>query len=427
MTHAESLISLHFSQDQGVLGIGRLPVTSVVSQYGTPAFVYDCGILGQRFDLLRDIFPYEFSIYYSVKANPHRTILAYCLQRGCGLEIASGGEYLRALEAGCQPRAIVFAGPGKSEAELELVLAKGIGEIHIESLLELERVTAICRRLDVRASLAVRINPTGEAQGGAMRMGGKPSPFGIDEEIVVDVVDRIMGCPEVDFKGIHLFTGTQILDHAVLLIQYRKAVDIARRVANHIHRPLQTVDFGGGLGVPYFLHERELDCCFVREGLAELIKEIRKDPLFSGTRFMIEPGRFLVGEAGVYVVRITDIKVSRGKKFLIVDGGMHHHLAASGNLGQTIKRNYPIALINRLGEPSSEKVDIVGPLCTPLDTLGREVELPEARVGDLVGIFQSGAYGLTASPTQFLSHALPCEVFVDDGKILSDPASSVGK
>ena len=421
MSHAALLIQRHFNQDRGVLGVGGIPVTSLISQYGTPSFVYDCGILGRRFNLLREVFPREFEIYYSVKANPHQVMLTYFLRRGCGLEIASKGEYLKALEAGCQFEAIVFAGPGKTQAELELVIAKGIGEIHIESLLELERITDICRRLNIRASLAVRINPTGEVQGGAMRMGGKPSPFGVDEEVVDSIVDRILESPEVDFCGIHLFTGTQILDHTVLLRQYRKAIDIARRIASRIHRPLRTVDFGGGLGVPYFPHERELDCCSVREGLAELMNEIRLDSLFSGTKFIIEPGRFLVGEAGLYITRITDIKLSRGKKFLVVDGGMHHHLAASGNLGQTIKRNYPIALINRLGEPSYEKVDVVGPLCTPLDTLAREVELPQAHVGDLIGIFQSGAYGLTASPTQFLSHDLPSEIFVENGEILSGP------
>ena len=421
MSHVARLVMEHFDQKSGVLCIGGVPVTSIVGQHGTPIFIYDLAVLSKRLAQLRDVFPREFAIYYSVKANPHPAILAHCVRHGCGLEIASKGEYLRARQAGCNPGAIVFAGPGKSEAELALVLAKGIGEIHIESLVELERVTTICRRLGVRVSVALRINPKGEAQGGAMRMGGKPSQFGVDEEMVDDVVERILQCPEVYFKGLHLFTGTQILDHTVLLTQYRKALDIARHIAAAIHRSPEIIDFGGGLGVPYFAYDRELDLAALREGLNDMMSEVRADSRLSGARMMIEPGRFLVGEAGIYVMKVSDIKLSRGKKFIIVDGGMHHHLAASGNLGQTIKRNYPIALLNRMDDIMCEKVEVVGPLCTPLDTLGRELELPEVRIGDLIGVFQSGAYGLTASPTHFLSHPLPSEIIVEDGTVISEP------
>lgn len=426
MSHVARLVNEHFGKKAGVLCIGGSPVTSIVGRYGTPAFIYDRGVLSKRLAQLREVFPREIAIYYSVKANPHPGILAHFVRHGCGLEIASSGEYLRAIEAGCNPGAIVFAGPGKSEAEIELVLAKGIGEIHIESLVELERVTTICRRLGVRVSVALRVNPTGEAQGGAMRMGGKPSQFGVDEEMVDDVVERILGYAELNFKGLHLFAGTQILDHTVLLTQYRKAIDLARRIATAIQRPLETIDFGGGLGLPYFAHDRELDLAALRGGLNDMMKDVRADSWLSGARLMIEPGRFLVGEAGIYVMKVSDIKLSRGKKFIIVDGGMHHHLAASGNLGQTIKRNYPIALLNRMDDTTYEKVEVVGPLCTPLDTLGRELELPEVRIGDLIGIFQSGAYGLTASPTHFLSHSLPSEIIVEHGTIISESRPSDG-
>jgi diaminopimelate decarboxylase len=142
------------------------------------------------------------------------------------------------------------------------------------------------------------------------------------------------------------------------------------------------------------------------------MRAVDVDRDFALTRFMIEPGRFLVGEAGLYVARVNDIKTSRGKKYLILDGGMNHHLAASGNLGQVIKRNFPIAILNRFDLPPAETVDVVGPLCTPLDTLGRSVSLPVAQVGDLIGVFQSGAYARTSSPLGFLSHPTPPEVLV---------------
>jgi diaminopimelate decarboxylase len=262
----------------------------------------------------------------------------------------------------------------------------------------------------------LRINPGGEAQGGAMRMGGKPTPFGVDEENLDEVLDCILDEPSLTFQGIHLFAGTQILDHTVLVNQYRKALEIGKRVVDRIKRPLHTIDFGGGLGIPYFAGDEELDMEKLRIGLAQLFDEIENDSDFKGTNFVVEPGRYLVGEAGIYIARVNDIKVSRGKTFLILDGGMNHHLAASGNLGQVIKRNFPIALLNNLKANCGAPVDIVGPLCTPLDTLARDVELPSAAVGDLVGIFQSGAYGRTASPVDFLSHPFPGEVWVDNGE-----------
>jgi diaminopimelate decarboxylase len=219
----------------------------------------------------------------------------------------------------------------------------------------------------------------------------------------------------LEFRGIHLFTGTQILDFQTLGNQYRKGLEIAGRVAARLKSPLHTLDFGGGLGTPYFPHEQPLDTKQLKTTLDTLFKTVYDDPLFAGTQFMVEPGRYLVGEAGVYVCRVNDIKFSRGKQFLILDGGMHHHLAASGNLGQTIKRNYPVAILNKLNDPAEETYDLAGPLCTPLDVLARGAKLPRIDIGDLVGIFQSGAYGRSASPLGFLSHPAPPEIWVHNG------------
>ena len=411
-----SLIARHFPQSKEELSIGALSADVLANLYGTPFFVYDRAVLDQKWNLLREALPPEFSIYYSVKANPHPAILDCFLSKGAGLEIASGGEFCQALNAGCRPENILFAGPGKSEAELALVLDKGIGEIHVESLLELERIIAIARRVRTKPRVAIRVNPSGEAEGGAMRMGGRPAPFGIDEEDLDELLDFFAGTTDVELSGIHLFAGTQILNVDVLADQYRKGLSIGRRVAARMRRPLRRLDFGGGLGVPYFANEHPLDTLKLKPVLEKLVSEVRVDPAFTGTQFLVEPGRYLVAEAGVYVARVTDIKVSRGKKFLITDGGMHHHLAASGNLGQTIKRNYPVALLTKLNEPNREAVDIVGPLCTPLDVLARNIDVPKAEVGDLVGVFQSGAYARSASPLNFLSHPTPPEVWVDGCK-----------
>jgi diaminopimelate decarboxylase len=410
------LTAKYFSDSGAELRMGGLPVRALADKYGTPLFIYDRGVLDAKWNQLRTALPARFAISYSVKANPNRAFLEYFLEKGAGLEVASQGEFHQAIAAGCPAERILFAGPGKTEAEIEFVLARGIGEIHIESPREAERVIAISRRLGKRARVAVRVNPASEVQGGAMRMGGKPAAFGVDEEALDSVLDPLLASDAVEFRGMHIYIGTQILDHAILVSQYAHGLEVARRIVKRIGHPLATLDFGGGLGIPYFSNEPELDTVALREGLAKLFAPIEKDPDFAGTKFMVEPGRYLVGETGVYVARVTDIKISRGKKFLICDGGMHHHLAASGNLGQTIKRNYPVAILNKLDRPAAGAVEVAGPLCTPLDVLARNAELPEAEVGDLIGVFQSGAYARAASPLGFLSHPAPPEVWVEKGE-----------
>ena len=415
MDHVRALIERHYARSGKTLVVGGVPAEDLAAAHGTPLYVYDADVLDRQLGLLRATFPPEFDIAYSIKANPCPAIVRHFVAAGLGLEVASAGEFYQSLQAGGSPERILFAGPGKTETELAYVLERGIGEIHVESEREAERLAAIAERLGRRAHVALRINPGPDAQGGAMRMGGKPAPFGIDEERIDPVIDRLAASSHIVFQGIHLFTGTQILDAAVLVTQYRKGLSIARRVVERIGRPLQTIDFGGGLGIPYFSSERPLPMDELKDGLEAVADEVRHDAAFRGTRLLIEPGRYLVGEAGIYLARVNDVKESRGKTFLVLDGGMNHHLAASGNLGQVIKRNFPVAIANRLEEPAGQPVDIVGPLCTPLDILARDVPLPPARVGDLVAIFQSGAYGRTASPLGFLSQPAPAEVFVRDG------------
>ena len=417
MERVARLVAGYFASSAGELLVGGVPVGALAAAHGTPLFAYDAGVFDRKWTLLREALPPEFSVAYSVKANPSPMILRHFLAKGSLLEVASAGELRRATEVGCPPERILFAGPGKTEAELELALRQGIREIHAESSLELRRIGEIARRLGVRARVALRVNPGMEVQGGAMRMGGKPTPFGVDEERLDEVLDPILGDPAIDLRGLHVYAGTQILDPVVLARQYRRAVDIARRVAERVGHPLHTLDFGGGLGIPYFPGEVELDMAKLREELRALMAEVEGDPRLAGTELLVEPGRYLVGEAGIYITRLLDLKVSRGKTFLVVDGGMNHHLAASGNLGQVIKRNFPVAVINRLDSEPTVTADIVGPLCTPLDTLARDLPVPSAAVGDLIGIFQSGAYALTASPVDFLSHPFPAEVLVQDGRV----------
>lgn len=425
-SQVEQLVERCFSVSDGQLTVGQdLAVADLANKHGTPMFLYDSGVMGTKLQALWAALTPRFDIYYSIKANPNQKFLKFFVERGCGLEIASAGELHQALEAGCPPQSIVFAGPGKRDEELAAALENDIGEIHVESLNEAVRLSRLAELHGKQPRIALRVNPCGEAQGGAMRMGGKAAPFGIDEEVLDEVVDYVLADPNLYLAGVHLFTGTQILDADVLLKQYRHAIEIARRVGQNIDRPLDTIDFGGGLGIPYFAHETPLDLDVLAEGIAELLAEIDGDDLLADARLIVEPGRFLVGEAGLYVSQVIDVKTSRDKTFVIADGGMHHHLAASGNLGQTIKRNYPVAVANKMAastsgeadagpdETGAGKVDVVGPLCTPLDVLARNVSLPPVEVGDLFVVFQSGAYARSASPLGFLSHVAPPEVWID--------------
>lgn len=411
----EPYVSDGLGRRGGELTIGGVGVRALADAYGTPAYIYDGDAMRRAYRRLQSALTGFAEVYYSIKANPNPAVARLFVEEGAGLEIASSGELARASAAGCPPQRMLFAGPGKAEAELAAAIAAGLGEIHLESHTEIERVAAIARRLGRRVAVAVRVNPIAAAQGGAMRMGGKPAAFGFDEETLADVVAHVTAHHELDLTGAHLFAGTQILDARVLLAQWRHGLDIGRRVAELAGRPLRTLDLGGGLGVPYHAADRPLDLAAVTSGLPELRDTITREPLLREARVLVEPGRWLTASAGIYLMSVNTVKVSRGSRFVITDGGMHHHLAASGNLGQIIKRDYPIIAATRLGETERTQAEIVGPLCTPLDTLGRQTPMPELAPGDLIVVLQSGAYGLTASPVGFLSHPTPVEVLVEKG------------
>ncbi|WP_430441437.1 type III PLP-dependent enzyme [Shinella sp.] len=395
------------------LHVGELSVREIVSQMGSPAYIYDGAVMRRAYRRLAAVLDGFAAIYYSAKANPARSVIRLFIEEGAGVEIASIGEYHAAIAAGAKPERILFAGPGKRHAELAAVINGGIGEIHIEGHDEIARLRAIGR--PVRASL--RINPVPAVQVGAMRMGGKATAFGFDEEDLDAAIAAVLAVPNIELVGIHVYGGTQILDAAALIESWRHAVTLAARVARTSGRPLATIDLGGGLGIPYYDGDRPLDLDAVAAAIPDLTALIRSEPLLAGARAIVEPGRFLVGTAGLYVSEINAVKTSRGVRFLVLEGGMNHHLAASGNLGQVIKRNYPVVAPAHMAAGPDLPATVVGPLCTPLDTLARDTGLPALAAGDLVAVLQSGAYGLTASPGHFLSHPAPAEALVENGRI----------
>lgn len=424
MSLADRIIEENFSRARGELCIGGAALSELAAAYGTPFYVYDAAIMRRDYARLSKAVAGFAEVFYSIKANPNPSVAGVFAEAGAGLEIASAAEFKVGRAAGSAPRRMIFAGPGKGEDELAFTLESGIGEIHLETFEEIEAVSRIARGLGRKAPVAIRVNPVSEARGGAMQMGGRPSQFGFDEEILDEIVACVCADPSLEFSGLHFFAGTQILDAELLLRQWGHAIGVARRVARAIERPLRTIDLGGGLGVPYYEGDAFLDLTAVAQGAPALRATLEREPLLRHAKVILEPGRFLTAGAGAYVMQVRAVKVSRGQRFIITDGGMHHHLAASGNLGQVIKRDYPIVPARCAAESAYAPCAIVGPLCTPLDTLGRSTAMPDLKRGDLIAVLQSGAYGLSASPVGFLSHPMPAEIMVEDGahRLIRKPA-----
>lgn len=391
------------------LCVGGVELTRLAQRVGgTPFYAYDRGQISERVALLRRHLPREIHLHYAAKANPMPAVVQHLAGLVDGFDVASHGELKVVLDTPMPVRHVSFAGPGKTDADLTSAIAAGC-VVNMESEHEMERIAVLGDRLGIRPCVAIRVNPDFELKSSGMRMGGGAKQFGVDAERVPAMLSRLCRL-DLDFEGFHIFSGSQNLRAEALLDAQEKTLQLAARLAQNTPSGVRTLNIGGGFGVPYFPGERPLDIQTLGEGMRVLSSGARQQ--MPQTRLVIELGRYLVAEAGVYVCRIIERKVSRGQVFLITDGGLHHHLAASGNFGQVIRKNYPVAIGNRMQGEQREVASVVGPLCTPLDLLADQMEMAKAGPGDLVVVFQSGAYGLTASPTAFLSHPLPAEVLV---------------
>ncbi len=383
----------------GVLAVDGIKLTEVAEQAGeTPLFVYSRALLTRKVTDLRAATPEKLAIHYAMKANPFGPLLTHIYGLVDGFDIASGGELELALAAGVDPARISFAGPGKRDRELEGAITHGV-TLNCESEGEGDRALAIARRLGQPLKIAIRVNPSFDLKGSGMKMGGGAKQFGIDEERVPALVRRLIDSG-ADWRGFHIYAGSQALKAEALIEAQSQTIALAARLAEEAGAAPPHVNLGGGYGIPYFPGDVAVDVDAVGAALGRELDAV--PTILSGTRFAIELGRYLVGEAGVYLTRIVDRKESHGEVFLITDGGLHHQLAASGNFGTVIRRNYPVAIANRFDAPADEVQSVVGCLCTPLDRLSDSAMLPRAEVGDLVAIFCAGAYGASASPANFL-------------------------
>jgi diaminopimelate decarboxylase len=398
-----------FALEKDCLTLDGRSLLDVAAQAGgTPFYVYVRKYMTERVTALRNLLPRDVELHYAVKANPMPAVVSHMGLLTDGLDVASAREMQVALDAGIDPHRISFAGPGKTETELEQAAAAGI-TVNIESEREVMILGALGRHMRKRPRVAVRVNPEFELKTSGMRMGGGPKQFGIDSERVPEVL-ALIGTLPLEFCGFHIFSGSQNLRAGAIIEAQRKSAELAIRLAQHAPSEVRVLNLGGGFGIPYFPGDTPLDPSPIGAHLKVLLPEIRAS--LPEAQIVLELGRYLVGEAGLYVCRIIDRKISRGQVFLVTDGGLHQHLAASGNFGQAVRKNYPVVIGNHVRGTRIESASVVGPLCTPLDLLADRMELSEAVPGDLVAILQSGAYGLTASPLRFLGHPEPHELLI---------------
>jgi diaminopimelate decarboxylase len=393
----------------GVLAIAGRKVTDLVAEVGrTPLFVYSRDLLSARVAALRAAMPERLAIHYAVKANPYQPLLKHMLELVDGFDIASGGELEIVRAAGIDPARVSFAGPGKRDAELEAAVAAGV-TLNLESEGEANRALAIAERLGIAPRLAIRVNPDFDLKGSGMKMGGGAKPFGIDAARVPALARKLI-VAGVDWRGFHIFAGSQALSADAIIVTQGQTLALAARLAEESGAPLPKCNLGGGIGIPYFPGDEPVDIGAVGVALAERFANLPE--VLRDTAFCIELGRYLVGEAGVYLATVVDRKDSHGEAYLVTDGGLHHQLAASGNFGTVVRRNYPSAIATRFTAAVEEEASIVGCLCTPLDRLADKGGFPRADVGDIVAIFCAGAYGASASPAMFLGQGPAAEMLV---------------
>ena len=414
MTVIERQLPVHaamnqFPTQEGELVVGGERLSLLAARVGqTPFYAYDRALLRQRVAELRAALPKAIKLHYAMKANPMPAVVGFMAGLVDGIDVASAGELKVALDAGARAQEVSFAGPGKRDAELRQAVASRV-LVNVESFREIGALEEISQQLGLPARIAVRVNPDFELKGSGMKMGGGPKQFGVDVEQMPELMAKIRRAG-LAFEGFHLFAGSQNLRPESICEAQQKSFDLAVRLAQDAPLPVKFLNLGGGFGIPYFPGEQRFDLAPVGDNLAALLHRAKTE--LPEAEFVIELGRYLVGEAGIYVARVVDRKISRGQVYLVTDGGLHHHLSASGNFGQVVRKNYPVTIGNKADSPVREVASVVGPLCTPLDLLADRMSLPVAHVGDLAVVFQSGAYGASASPHGFLGHPNCVEVLV---------------
>ena len=395
------------------LSVGNFPLSQIENLVkSTPFYAYDRQLIINRVAQLTQALPKEISLHYAIKANPYPSLVQLMAKQVSGFDVASKREMLLAMQTGMPVKKISFAGPGKTVEDIEAAIIAGV-TLHVESEGEIAKVVLATQRLNIKANVAIRVNPKFELKSSGMKMAGGAKPFGIDEEQIPEILNSLP-LEQINLRGFHIFAGSQNLNAEAIISAQQQTFALAQQLVELstqiTKKKIDYLNIGGGFGVPYFANDNALNITAIANNLQQLLKQYKT--LVDGLELIIELGRYLVAEAGIYVCKVVDKKTSRGTKYLVCDGGLHHHLANSGNFGQGIRKNYPLAIGNRLKSKELEQVNIVGPLCTPLDILADKITLPKANIGDYVVVFQSGAYGASASPKDFLSQPQLSEILL---------------
>lgn len=417
VTKAQTLLERFGGLLNGSFAPDGVPLSQIADSYGTPFYLYHAGMLADRVNRVRDALGEGFEVSFSIKANPSLAVSQVIKEAGAGAEVASAGELAIVEAAGFDPDDILFAGPAKTDDELRRAVRAGIFAVNVESLGEIDRLAAVAEDEDKEIGVGLRLNPEAQLMSSGMRMGGTVGQFGLDQSDLAEAAARVKKYPQLKLRGIHVYTATQVSEADPLIEHCRNIAELALQAADAAGEPLEMVDFGGGFGVPYFEKDQEFELERFAEGFRETIAPYKRDERLSGARMIFELGRYLVADAGLYVTRAVEVKEVRGKTFVVTDGGMNHHLTATGNMGQVFRKPYPLMNLSRPeADPEEAEVAVAGPCCTPLDMFGTSLPLAKAEVGDLVGVFYSGAYGYSASNLGFLSHPTPAEMMVRDGE-----------
>lgn len=382
---------------------------------GTPAYVYVTDLIGERLAELRTAFGSRFALSFAVKANPNPALLAWLAERVEFLDVSSIGELRLGLASGWDSARASFTGPAKREAEIREAIEKDVGELVLELLREARIAETHARSLGKVQDVLVRLAPTSVPKGFGDQMAGKPSAFGIDMEEVGRALPQILAFENLRVVGLHIYSGTQCLKAEAICENYRIFIRDFRSVCETYGLKPRKLVFGSGLGISYHDDLPVLNLADVAAGINDELDRLKEEPLFRDAQLILELGRYLVGEAGYFVTRIVSVKQSRGVRIGMCDGGMNNHLAASGHFGMVVRRNYKMHLVG--GGLPSDRVDLVGPLCTSIDRLAAGILLPPVDEGNLIAVHASGAYGLTASPIHFIGHAPPREILIDGNRI----------
>ncbi|WP_338553234.1 type III PLP-dependent enzyme [Paenibacillus sp. KS-LC4] len=403
-----------------MMNINHDEVFRLADMHETPFYLYDGDFLESHYRTIREMFDPSISFYLSLKSNNNVYLASLFQSWGTGVEVASVGEIVLANKAGFTTGQMIFSGPGKKKSELEYAVQVGIGCIIAESADELRAIKTIVEYANKEVSVAIRINPDKSMANTAIKMGGAPRQFGIDESMLEEAMCVIQASQSIIFAGIHVYGGTQNLNHDAIVESVRYTVGLAVKIYEQYGYICRMVNLGGGFGIPYFPHEVPLNAAELAARINAIVQDARKTN-FKDTVFIIESGRYLLAQSAIYVTRVLYSKLSKGERFIIVDGGMHHH-AASTFRGRNIRNNFPLGFISKVsGEASQEeatleKASIVGPLCTPEDCIGKGINVPVLQAGDIVYVLNSGAYGLSYSPIQFLGHPSPAELLNHRGQ-----------